>query len=84
MSTSSDMTSAIGHEPSPEPDERALFSRLAASMAKHRRAVILLWLVVTVAAAPLAITLTKALSGAGWDAKGSTAEQVRTEQNPRP
>ena len=41
MSTSSDMTSAIGHEPSPEPDERALFSRLAASMAKHRRAVIL-------------------------------------------
>ena len=79
MSTSSDMTSAIGHEPSSEPDERALFSRLAASMAKHRRAVILLWLVVTVAAAPLAITLTKALSGAGWDAKGSTAEQVRTE-----
>ena len=79
MSTSSDMTSAIGHEPSPEPDERALFSRLAATMAKHRRAVILLWLVVTVAAAPLAITLTKALSGAGWDAKGSTAEQVRTE-----
>ena len=79
MSTSSEMTSAIEHEPSSEPDERALFSRLAASMAKHRRAVILLWLVVTVAAAPLAITLTKALSGAGWDAKGSTAEQVRTE-----
>ena len=39
----------------------------------------LVWLVVAVAAAPLAITLTKSLSGAGWDAKGSTAEQVRKE-----
>jgi RND superfamily putative drug exporter len=48
-------------------------------MARHRRAVILVWVVVTLAAAPLAITLTKALSGAGWDAKGSTAEQVRME-----
>ena len=37
------------------------------------------WLVVTLAAAPFAITLTKALSGAGWDAKGSTAEKVRLE-----
>jgi len=33
----------------------------------------------TVAAAPLALTLTKSLSGAGWDAKGSTAERVRME-----
>ena len=40
---------------------------------------ILVWLLVTLAAAPLALTLTKALSGAGWDAKGSTAEQVRME-----
>jgi RND superfamily putative drug exporter len=48
-------------------------------MARHRRGVILVWLVVTLAAAPLAITLTKALSGAGWDAKGSTAEEVRKE-----
>ncbi len=67
------------HEPSHEPDEKALFSRLAASMARHRRAVILVWLVVVLAAAPLAITLTKSLSGAGWDAKGSIAEQVRME-----
>jgi putative drug exporter of the RND superfamily len=79
VSTASDLSVSAGHEPSPGPDERALFSRLAASMAKHRRAVILVWLVVTVAAAPLAITLTKTLSGAGWDAKGSTAEQVRME-----
>ena len=79
MDTIPDSTLPVEHEPSPDPDERALFSRLAATMARHRRAVILVWLVVTLAAAPLAITLTKALSGAGWDAKGSTAEQVRME-----
>lgn len=67
------------HAPSPLPDERALFSRLAATMARHRRLVIMVWLVVTLAAAPLAITLTKALSGAGWDPKGTTAEKVRAE-----
>jgi RND superfamily putative drug exporter len=48
-------------------------------MARHRRAVILVWLVATLGAAPLALTLTGALSGAGWDAKGSTAETVRHE-----
>ena len=79
MSTVTDTRLPVEHEPSHDPDERALFSRLAASMARHRRAVILVWLLVTVAAAPLAITLTGALSGAGWDAKGSTAEQVRME-----
>ncbi len=79
MSTTIEPTLPVEHEPSHDPDERALFSRLAASMARHRRAVILVWLVVTLAAAPLALTLTKALSGAGWDAKGSTAEAVRME-----
>ncbi|MEN9747218.1 MAG: hypothetical protein RL729_1690, partial [Actinomycetota bacterium] len=69
----------VGHEASPLPNEKALFSRMAAFMARHRRIVIAVWLVVTVAAAPLAITLTGALSGAGWDAKGSTAEAVRKE-----
>ena len=72
-------TPPAGHEPSAAPDERALFSRLAASMARRRRAVIIVWVIVTLAAAPLAITLTDALSGAGWDAKGSTAEAVRHE-----
>ena len=79
MITTLEPTLPVEHEPSHDPDERALFSRLAASMARHRRAVILVWLLVTLAAAPLAITLTKSLSGAGWDAKGSTAEQVRME-----
>lgn len=72
-------TSESIHQPSPDPGEKALFSRLAASMARHRRIVIAVWLIVTLAAAPLALSLTKALSGAGWDAKGSTAEAVRKE-----
>ena len=72
-------TVPVDHEPSPCPDERALFSRLAAFMARHRRAVIAVWLLVALAAAPLALTLTGSLSGAGWDAQGSTAEAVRNE-----
>lgn len=73
------MNSSSTHQPSLPPDKKALFSRLASSMAKHRRLVIAVWAVITLAAAPLAISLTKALSGAGWDAKGSTAEAVRKE-----
>jgi RND superfamily putative drug exporter len=68
-----------GHEASPPPDEKALFSRMAAFMVRHRRVVITTWLIITIASAPLAITLTGALSGAGWDAKGSTAQSVRQE-----
>ena len=48
-------------------------------MARHRKIVIVVWLAITIASAPLAISLTSALSGAGWDAKGSTAEAVRKE-----
>jgi putative drug exporter of the RND superfamily len=81
MATTSTPTEPLpaGHVPSAPPDERALFSRLAASMARHRRVVIAVWLVVAFAAAPLALTLTGALSGAGWEAQGSTAQQVRDE-----
>ena len=38
-----------------------------------------LWALVVVAAAPLAVSLTGALSGAGWDAQGSEAQAVRNE-----
>jgi RND superfamily putative drug exporter len=79
VATSVTETVFAGHEPSHDPDERALFSRLAASMARHRKAVILVWLAVAIAAAPLALSLSGALSGAGWDANGSTAEKVRAE-----
>ena len=48
-------------------------------MARHRKVVIAVWLVVAFAAAPLALTLTGALSGAGWEAQGSTAQTVRDE-----
>jgi RND superfamily putative drug exporter len=41
--------------------------------------VLVLWAIVVIASAPLAITLTSALSGAGWEAQGSTAQQVRDE-----
>ena len=67
------------HAPSGPPDHKALFSRLASFSARHRRSVIAVWLLVAFAAAPLALTLTAALSGAGWEAQGSTAQQVRDE-----
>ncbi len=67
------------HQPSAPPDPRALFSRLGALMARRRRIVIVAWLVVAFAAAPLALTLSGALSGAGWEAQGSTAQTVRDE-----
>jgi RND superfamily putative drug exporter len=67
------------HQPSAPPDHRAWFSRLAAFSARNRRWVIITWLVVAFAAAPLALTLNGALSGAGWEAQGSTAQQVRDE-----
>ena len=77
MSAAIETSLPPGHEPSPAPDERALFSRLAALMARRRRMVIVVWLLATIGAAPLALTLTDSLSGAGWHAKGSTAEKVR-------
>ncbi len=40
---------------------------------------IAVWLILAFAAAPLALTLTGALSGAGWEAQGSTAQTVRDE-----
>ena len=56
-----------------------LLSRIAQFSAVHRKAVMLVWLLVALAAAPLAITLTGALSGAGWEAQGSTSQEVRDE-----
>jgi putative drug exporter of the RND superfamily len=55
------------------------FARLARFSAMHRRWVMIVWLVATLLAAPLALTLTGALSGAGWEAQGSTAVKVRDE-----
>lgn len=59
--------------------KEAWFARLARFSARRRRWVIAAWLVLTVLAAPLALTLTSSLSGAGWEAQGSTAVEVRDE-----
>jgi len=70
---------AAVHDPSLPPDPKAWFSRLAAFSARRRRSVIGFWVLLTLAAAPLAVTVNGALSGAGWEAQGSTAQQVRDE-----
>ena len=56
-----------------------LLGRIGRSSARHPRRVILSWAIVVLASAPLAITLGSALSGAGWDAQGSTTAQVRKD-----
>ncbi len=55
------------------------FARLGRFSARRRKPVMLLWLAVAFAAAPLAITVNGALSGAGWEAQGSIAQKVRDE-----
>ncbi len=55
------------------------FARLARFSARRRRLVVVAWLVGVLAAAPLALGLSGALSGAGWEAQGSTAQEVRDE-----
>jgi len=60
------------------PEIRPL-DRLAQWVSSHRTFVFVAWAILLVASAPFALTLTGALSGAGWDAKGSVSEAVRTE-----
>jgi putative drug exporter of the RND superfamily len=79
MTITSPSGTPLTHEPSAPPDPKAWFSRLAAFSARRRRAVITVWLLVAIAAAPLALLLPRALSGAGWEAQGSTAQKVRDE-----
>ena len=55
------------------------FARMARWSGTHRRLVIAVWAVATIISAPLAITLSSSLSGAGWEAQGSTAVEVRDE-----
>ncbi len=56
-----------------------LLARIGRYSAQHSKRVFTLWAIVVVCAAPLAVTLTGALSGAGWEAQGSTAQEVRDE-----
>lgn len=61
------------------PTKERLFSRIGRFSARRRKPLMLVWLVVVLGAAPLAITVNGALSGAGWEAQGSIAQQVRDE-----
>lgn len=56
-----------------------ILARVGRAAGRRPRRVLIGWAIVVVAAAPLAVTLTGALSGAGWEAQGSTAEEVRQE-----
>ncbi len=77
----------LSQVPSPSADEvkreggdgEGWLARLARFAGRRRRLVMLAWLVTVVAAAPLALRLSSALSGAGWEAQGSTAQTVRDE-----
>ncbi|MBI2708582.1 MAG: MMPL family transporter [Actinobacteria bacterium] len=56
-----------------------LLARTGRSAARRPRRTLIVWALVVLAAAPLAVTLTGALSGAGWEAQGSDAQEVRDE-----
>jgi len=80
MTLTEKLAGSTGAHPSGDSSSKVpLFDRLARFSVRNRRGVIAVWLVVVVAAAPLALTLTSGLSGAGWEAQGSTAQQVRDE-----
>lgn len=76
------MTTTLEHEPLTDPTVEhtdGLLGRLARLMARRRRAVLFVWLALAALAAPLAIGLDGALSGAGWDPQGTIAAEVRDE-----
>ena len=66
-------------EPEPAAPRRRLLGRIAEFSSRRRRLVLATWFLIALVAAPLAATLTGALSGAGWEAQGSTAQKVRDE-----
>jgi RND superfamily putative drug exporter len=60
-------------------DRDGLLARIGRAAGRRPRRVLAIWAIVVLLAGPLAITLTGALSGAGWEAQGSTAQAVRDE-----
>jgi RND superfamily putative drug exporter len=61
------------------PTKTGLLARIGRAAGRRPRRVLAVWALVVLLAAPLAVTLTGALSGAGWEAQGSTAQEVRDE-----
>ncbi len=78
LDTAASADSGTPDDPPPDRTD-GLLARIGRSAAQHRRRTIVLWALVVLVAAPLAATLTGALSGAGWEAQGSTALEVRDE-----
>lgn len=76
------MTSLVERpDASPTQDESqdGLLARIGRASGRRPKRVFLIWAIVVLLSAPLAATLTSALSGAGWEAQGSTSQQVRDE-----
>jgi putative drug exporter of the RND superfamily len=69
----------IGAPHAARPVKEGLLARAGRGSGRHPWRAIVLWLLIVVVSAPLALTLTTALSGAGWEAQGSTAQLVRDE-----
>lgn len=67
-----------GHRTNAAARER-LLARTGRAAGRRPRHVLAIWALVVIVAGPLALTLTGALSGAGWEAQGSTAAEVRDE-----
>ena len=66
-------------EPAPHGTREGILARTGRAAGRRPRRVLILWALVVLLAAPLAVTLTSALSGAGWEAQGSMAQEVRDE-----
>jgi RND superfamily putative drug exporter len=77
--TLTETPAATEDAPAPSAAAAPWFARLARFSGRRRTPVIIGWLVLVALAAPLALSLTSSLSGAGWEAQGSTAQQVRDE-----
>lgn len=72
----------LAHEPLTDPQRphaAGWLARLGRFSARRRRPVLVPWLALTLVAAPLALSLTSALSGTGWDPQGIVAAEVRDE-----
>ncbi len=67
------------HAEDPDAQREGLLARIGRAAGRRPRRVLALWAVVVLLAGPLAVTLAGALSGAGWEAQGSTAQTVRDE-----
>ncbi len=78
MTLLEDPTSHAAPPGDPAPRE-GLLARTGRAAGSRPRRVLALWAIAVIASAPLALTLTGALSGAGWEAQGSTTQEVRDE-----